>query len=394
MRRSTGLINGLGRKSMIDSVVLQLEDGQFEVKDDRLFDGKDVKQVRGKFSNTTAFCLKYAEEQKKKGRYFPRIQMPEVVRSRDGAVEKIKTLEIQVSLPKLVYGTNLFEIDGYALDKICNILVACLKELGIETQNAEIRRAVLKRVDFSKIIKIPSFFGNATQAINLLSKFNYKPRAEFSEKQYFSKQEGLTLKFWNKTQGYAIYDKFGEFVSNAHTLFEQNLVKALEEKNVKRHFLKFEFSLQRKQSMEALLRRHLKSKKTDFTLSEILLNQGLAKNILLEVYDRIFSNTHTTLLTLAEMKENELEGYLLSKNLSLKSHSLMFYLVNKTTKNGVAAVWEELRHRAKGGTYDRYKKEISLAMVELGELGGNTANLVRYLREQHEKFEFLTLPML
>lgn len=379
---------------MIDSVVLILEDGQFEVKDDSLFDGKDGKQIRGKFSNSSAFCYRYAEEQKKKGRYFPRIQLSETSQNRGNGIEKMKVIEIQVSFPKLIYGTNLFEIDGHALDKICNMLVACLKELGIETQNPEIHRAVVKRVDFSKIIRIPNYFGNSKQVINLLSKFNYKPRAEFSQKQYFGDYEGQTLKFWNKTQGYAIYDKFGEFMSNAHTLFEQELAKTLEEKNARHNLVKFELSLQRKQSMEAVLRRHIKAKKEDFTLSEILLNRDLARSILLEMFDKIFSNTHTTLLTLAEMKENDLEGYLLSKNLSLKSHSLMFYLVNKTTKNGVAAVWEELKHRAKGGTYDRYKKEISLAMVELGELSGNTANLIRYLREQHERFELLILSML
>lgn len=379
---------------MIDTVVLMLMDGQFEVKDDRLFDGKDIKRERGKYSSTAAFCRNYADEQKKKGRYFPRIQLNEMVRKREGVVEKIKALEVQVSLPKLFYGTNLFEIDGHYLDKICNMLVACLKELGIETQNAEIRRAALKRVDFSKIIKIPSYFGNSKQALNLLSKFNYKPRAEFSEKQYFDDVEGRTLKFWNTTQGYAIYDKFGEFVSNAKSLFEQELVKTFEEKNTKHNLLKFEFSLQRQQSMEAVLRRLTKTKKEEFTLSEILLNKDLARNILLEAFDKIFSNTHTMLLTLAEMKENELEVYLLSKDLSLKSHALMFYMVNKTTKNGVAAVWEELRQRARGGTYDRYKKEISLVIVELGDLSGNTVNLVRYLREQHERFELWTLNMI
>lgn len=378
---------------MIDSVVLILMEGQFEVKDDSLFDGKDIKRERGKYSSTAAFCRNYADEQKKKGRYFPIIRLTEMIRKREGILEKIAALEIQVSFPKLLYGTNIFEIDGRYLDIICNKLIACLKELGIETQNAEIRRAILKRVDFSKIIRIPSYFGNSKQVLNLLSKFNYKPRAEFSEKHYFSKLEGRTLKFWNKTQGYAIYDKFGEFVSNAKTLFEQELAKALEEKNVKHNLLKFELSLQRKQSMEAMLRRLTKTKKEEFTLSEILLNKDLARNILLETFDKIFKNTHTTLLTLAEMKENELEAYLLSKNMSLKSHALMYYLVNKTTKNGVAEVWEELRQRAKGGTYDRYKKEISLIIVELGELSGNTANLVRYLREQHQRFELFTLPM-
>ena len=231
--------------------------------------------------------------------------------------------------------------------------------------------------------------GEARQVLKTLDDLNDKPRSDFTHKYFFDVSEGMALKFWNKTQGYVIYDKFGEIIANGYTKMEQGLIKEILEKKLKRNVIKFELSLERKQSLEAVLRRFIPVKQKDFTLSDIMQNTDISRSILLEAFDKVFNPLATGLITLGQMEENRLEWYLLEKNWSVKKHALMSYLVNMTTKIGVAATWDTLKQRMKGGSYDTYKREVALAMAELGQLSGYTPNLVAYLRNQHQKFAII-----
>jgi hypothetical protein len=371
---------------VIDSVVLKLEAGQFKVLDDKCFDGKETKQVNGKFSVTAAFSSQ-ARLSKQQGEYFPRITLPERLdKKADGTKEIIKTLEIQVSLPKLMYGTNLLEVDSADLETIYFKLVLALEKIHIRTTTYDLGKAVLKRVDFSKVIRLPDYLGEARQVLRILANFNYKPHSDFAVKQYNDVSEGMALKFWNNTQGYVIYDKVGEIIANGYTKMEQGLIKEFQQKKQKRNVIKFELSLERKQSLEAVLRRFISTKRHDFTLSDIMGSSDISKAILLEAFDKVYSSSTTGIVTLSQMAENELEQYLLSKDLGVKRHALLHYLVNMTTKIGVAAMWAQMAERMKGGTYDRYKKEVALILTELGQITGNIPNLIGYLRNQHQKF--------
>lgn len=372
---------------MIDSVVIKLVAGQFKVIDEVCFDGKETKQINGKFFVTSAFSGQ-ARIEKQQGNYFPRIILPKS-RKGNSSNETESTLEIQVSLPKLMYSTNLLEVDNTDLETIYFKLVNCLDKVHIRTTTNDLSKGVLKRVDFSKVIKLPDYLGEARQVLRLLASFNYKPHSDFTIKEYNDTSDGMALKFWNSTQGYVIYDKLGEIVANGYTKMEQGLIKEIEEKRIKRNVIKFELSLERKQSLEAVLRRFIKTKSKDFTLSDIMASTDISKTILLETFDKVYNSNAMAFVSLSQMAENELEQYLLSKSLGFKRHALLYYLVNMTTKFGVGAMWASLGERLKGGGYDRYKKEIGVIMTELGQIQGNVPNLIAYLRYQHQKFAIL-----
>jgi hypothetical protein len=149
---------------MIDSVVLKLEASQFKLLDSSYFDGKETKQVSGKFSVTSVFAnpAKIAAQD---GHYFPRITLPErSIKKVDGSKEKVRSLEIQVSLPKLIYDTNAIEVGNTDLEAILTRLLYCLEKVHIKTTKQELSKATLKRVDFSKIVRLPDYLGGARQA--------------------------------------------------------------------------------------------------------------------------------------------------------------------------------------------------------------------------------------
>ncbi len=373
---------------MIDSVVLQLEQGEFSFVENGFFDATNIKQLNSTVSVKTLFSNFYKKIKTQK-RYFPMItpKVQTIRRGRD--FEKVYTIEVQVSLPKLLYGTNLWEITEVDLPTIYTRLQAVLKEAGVGVEIENVKNAVLKRVDFSKLLRLPSIYGSARAVIKQFSSMGKKQRTEWRLRDYIDDSDGCALKYHNLTQGYCIYDKFGEVIANGFTNIEEEWIEWMKEHKQKRNLIRFEFSLQRQQSLDAFLRRRIEGKKKDFTLADVM-NIELAKKILLEVFDTTFDNQFACIVTLAEMRENEIERKLIEKNLTLDKHAKLSYLVNKAVKIGVQAVLTELKGRYGESTCHRFKKDIIEITSEVGEIQGETPHLILYLREKHEQFELFT----
>ncbi len=102
---------------MIDSVVLSFQDCQYKLLDENKFYTKKASGGKG-YSVNSIGCGEYMKRQKSKGRYFPLITLPQRRSGSNGAVEN---LEMQISLPKAVYGSNLIEVDESHLDKIYSL---------------------------------------------------------------------------------------------------------------------------------------------------------------------------------------------------------------------------------------------------------------------------------
>lgn len=369
---------------MIDSVVLLLPEGTFKLREYNQFDTTKSHRARG-YATTASYCQKYTAQQKAKGRYFPSIQIP---KKKDGHGELRIGLEIQASLPKSLHGTNLFEVEETDTESINEKHLGYLNEIGITTTLENVRLAILKRVDFSKVIKTPEYLGTAREIIHTLSRFNYKPQTRFRYRDILDGNNGAVMKFVNTTQGYAIYDKFGEILNQGHTTKEKQIIQALNTGKLRRNALKFELSLQRKDSLEAVLRRRIPDKKKNFHLHEVLKRE-LAQELLLNAFDEVFNNIAVGLISLGEMQENELLAYLEASGMSQKKQENLYYWVRMATRNGIAGTWEQLKAKHKGGSVGRHKRDIALALTELRQISGNTPNLIAFLREEHQKFEII-----
>lgn len=371
---------------MIDSVVLILNSEQFELRPDNKLDGKKTQHGRG-FNINTDYCEEYRKNLYKQGIYCPSINKATKTNSIKGPKE---VLEIQVSLPKLLYGSNLFEIDSEDLDKIYNALLNCLDNLGITTSKESLKKATVKRADFSKIIKLPPELGEANKVVETLSRFDYKPSSGYNFTKYNDGNHGRSIKFWNNTQGYVIYDVIGNILSNGYTKTEKTIIEGFRAGQVKRTALRFELSLERKDSFEAVVRRKIKNKEKvkDFYLEDIL-NEELARGILLDIFNKVFNTVAMSLIPLSEMEENKLKAYLDSSNLSVKKQEKMYYWVRMATNFGIGGTWEQIKLKYSGGSIATCKKEISLMLAELGKIDGNTPNLIGFLRNGHEAFEII-----
>ncbi|MDD5551764.1 MAG: hypothetical protein PHI88_01195 [Candidatus Pacebacteria bacterium] len=369
---------------MMDSINWQLNKDQFKLLRVNKFDGVKTQKIIG-FSGRTIFCKRYADQLKKKGIYFP---MLDITTARRGLKECPEILNIQISLGKALYGSNAFETNEENINQIYQRTVHLLKIAEIETSINELRQAIVRKADFSKMITLPTYLGRANEVILKLLGFNYKPCSEFN---FFNYQEGLgnLIRFGNTTQKYTIYDKVGEIFSKGYTKIEKAIIKSVRLGEMERNALKFELSYNRKDSFEKAMRARFEgNKKKDFCLEDIFKLE-LSKDILLKAFDSVFEGIAVGLISLSEMEENKLWAYLENSGLSQKRQQDLFYWVRMATKNGIAGTWAELKRKYKGGSIVRKKKEIALILQELGTISGNTPNLIDFLRAEHDKFKII-----
>lgn len=371
---------------MIDSVVFVLNSDQFELRPDNKLDGNKNQQGRG-FAINSEYCSEYIKKLSKDGIYCPSITKANKYNSMNGTRE---VLEIQVSLPKLIYGSNLFEINSEDLDKIYSALIFRLNDLGITTTKEYLQKTIIRRADFSKIIKLPDYLGTADKVVEDISKFDYKPSSDYNFHKYYYGNSGRSIKFWNNTQGYVIYDIIGNILANGFIKTEQTIIKGYNDGQIKRTALRFELALETKSSFDAVIRRRIKNteKKRDFYLEDIL-KEDLARDILLDIFDKVFSNLAIGLLTLSEMKDNRLRAYLDSSGLNIRKQEKLYFWASLTTSFGYNGFKEQVKLKHKGGSVDRCKKEIALILAELGEMNGSLPNLIIFLRQELEKFEII-----
>lgn len=370
---------------MIDTVVLQLECEEEQINA-HFFSVQEHKYPSKHVAISTVFSNVH-KEHKKQRMYYPMILgRKRVVGGKEDGIK----LEIQVSLPKLLHGTNVWEVTPDDLGSVYTALQRCLKQTGVELTAEAIRGAVLKRVDFSKIIRIPVIYGTAKQVTKKLSSFNYKQSSQFKYRDYGDFSDGAADKFYNNTQGYVIYDKIAELQGNGYTKQEVVIVGWYKEMQQRRDVLRFELSLERKQSMEAVLCRFVSNKKKNFTLGDIMANSTISKQIMLETFDGVFSKTYLPLVSLSEMAENQLETFLREQNLPVVEHSQLYYWVNMVDKIGLRATLDYMKERMPKTSFDRYKKKLSAITEKVGKIEGEIPSLVSFLRKKHEEFRLLS----
>ena len=378
----------LAAQIMIDSVVLKFEQGQFTFVENGYFDATSIKHMNQHVSVRKLFSNAYRQIKKEK-RYFPVITPTVRTIHKGKDAGKVYTIEVQVSLPKLLYGTNLWEVEPSDLARIYSRLQSVLKEVGIGVTIENIRSAVLKRVDFSKSIRLPSSYGSARTVIKQLSFIGHKQRSDMRVRDYLDESDGVALKFHNLTQGYCIYDKFGEIIANGYTDIEMQWVDKMKELEQKRNLIRFELSLQRQQSLDAFLSRRVEGKKKGFTLADVM-DKELSRKILLEVFDDTFDNLFACMVSLVEMRENDIERLLIEQNLTLDKHSRLSYLVNMAVKIGVQPALLQLKARSSDSTFRRYKKDVLEVISLLEGVEGESPYLLSFLRQKHEQFELIT----
>lgn len=373
---------------MIDSITLRIED--FILYSDKYFNKTKHQELKGKYGVFGVYSIKYTEYPKKcnkRGRYFPQVQIMERRKKRNGKLYiASRYLVIQVSLPKLVFATNLFDVTEELFPIILSKLQKALSEISITVSIEALRKATAVRLDFSKMVQIAPSYGTTDDILNTLLPYNHKQASDFNRSNYHNGRNGYYVKFFNSSQGFVIYDKFDEIVEHAKTNLEHAISQKYKDKLLKKGALRIEISLQLKQTLDSVLRRLSgdKSKKS-FTFEEIFKTE-YSKRYLLETYEKVYINGFNKLIPLSHLKNKKLEQIIDTFTTDFRQKALLYYLVHQVRQHGLKNIIKKIRNSTSTTTTNRYKKLID-QIIDLSYAKKDNVNSVTYLYRKLKQFK-------
>lgn len=374
---------------MIDSVNINIPN--FVTYSTDYFTKEEHKTLKGQYgvfgSYTTRYTT-YPQTCKAQGRYFPQVHIVERYRrGRVGMVPVKRILAVQVSLPKLVFGTSIFDFDEALLPVAAQKLTEALNEIRVGVTPEDMLNAVVTRVDYAKILKISATYGKTGRILRALAPYDLKQSSDFNRRDYHDGRDGFYLKFYNSSRGFVIYDKFDEILTNGKTKLDQEIARAYKAGSYTKGALRIELSLQKKQTVDAALRRQLKteSHKKDFMLKEAA-SKKVSKALLTETFDAVYVTGFNRLVRLSGLKDTQLLHIIGEHAPDFRDRAVLYYLAHRVRDHGLKQAVEELRKEASPATVGRYKKAIETVLAK-AEAKKDVVGVIPYLRRRLAAFQ-------
>lgn len=371
---------------MIDSVTLRITD--FIVYSDKHFTKAHHKELKGEFGVFGVYTTRYTtypQQCAKEGRYFPQVTIIERKRrTKRGMMPASRDLLVQVSLPKLVFGTSIFDFDERLMSVAASRISETLKEIGLGVSPEVVLKAVVTRVDFSKIIQIAPSYGTTDRILRALAPYDMKQSSDFNRRDYHDGRDGFYVKFYNSSQGLVLYDKFDEIVANGKTNLEQEIARQYKQGKWTKGALRIELSLQKKQTVDSAMRQFTRTKKMQFTLQEVAKN-ALAKSCLLRVFESVYVTDFNRLVRLAGLKDTELVQVIENHTDNFRDRAVLYYLAHRIRDRGLKAVIEDLKRQTSPATVGRYKRAVEAVLGDV-EAKHDKMSPVSYLHRKLKAF--------
>lgn len=193
---------------MIDTIKLCLKESEFEIYDHDqftpcsrgLFEPPYLELGGRKYLN----CVRNPTEREQKQRgYMPRLSVCKSIRK--GGFEII--LNIEFSVPKLVFGNNLGEVDDSDFELVLDTLVEKLNFMGVFVDKEALRKSRVNILHYGKNMILPKGISSNIILCNL-SKIN--PPASYNRKIVDYWNGGKVVSFGCKQSEITFYDKIKE----------------------------------------------------------------------------------------------------------------------------------------------------------------------------------------
>jgi hypothetical protein len=371
---------------MIDSATIRIPN--FVTYSDKYFSKLKYQELRGQHGIFGLYATRYTDypkQCKKERRYFPQVQIVE--RSRKtvrGMMPHQRYLVVQVSIPKLLFGTSIFDFHEKLLPVFVEKLSNALREIDIGVTPYEILTAVVTRLDYSKIIQIAPNYGTTDRILRALAPYDMKQSSDFNRRDYHKGRDGFYLKFYNSSQALVLYDKMDEIVANGSTNLEKEIARSYQLGEHTKGALRIELSLQKKQTVDAVVRRLSGTKKRSFTLEEVA-KRDYAKDSILRVFESVYVTGFNRLVRLGELKDTKLLQIVQQYTSDYKQQALLYFLAHRIRDRGLNGAVEELKQSCSPATATRHKRTIE-TILSKAETKRDSVIAVPYLHRKLKTF--------
>jgi hypothetical protein len=234
---------------MIDTVILQIADGHFWIANHQKF-GNLTKNI---LNNPLPFVkCPNNPNNKKSDIYYPRLT----------AIKQGSKLflKIEFSVPKLLFGNNIDEVNQANFKEIITILKERIKRMGVQVYTNSLENAEVISFHPSKNIILSKGY-TSTFALKELSKIDFSQKLDLDIKDY--RNTGQAIQLYSNSHALVIYDKINDLnkpknraIDKDQTRVQLTLFDSL--KDNKLELLRFEVRLAKKRKMNSVLEKLLK----------------------------------------------------------------------------------------------------------------------------------------
>ena len=281
---------------MIDTVLLRIPYPQFQVLHAEYFSPRVVfntneqitadikeKDVRKKFvQNKTA-------SDTKESIYKPQIALYQQMKKDKRELEWFMT--VQCSIPKLLFGESVTELNEGDFGRVCTELQNKLYVMGIQISIIHLENSILGKVHIGKNILLNKEY-SVTEAIALLSKTTTARKVMYRQTHYENSGEALHL--YTSSHGIIFYDKLKDLERTKNTAIDKSRTRKEQEigttlfKDMKQ-VLRFEIRYNGGQTVTAKLKQWSEGTKEKIRLKDIF-RKDVWSDVLIREWEQVIQD--------------------------------------------------------------------------------------------------------
>lgn len=366
---------------MIDTIKLILDKSMFAILKQERFINDRLNSTR----NFSTMVQNPTQSELKRGIYKPRLTLAN--RFTTPGVSQ-RTLSIEFSIPKLIFGNNFDELTGNEFPQVIQKLIPILKEMGVYLFNQDVlTNAPVSSVHYSKNIALTDYTTPYTY-LEQLSKLNINQNLDTDRTSF--RNEGHSFKYRANSFEIAFYDKLkdlqqgkksekrAEEKDNALQLGLFDVLKQRKPFEV----LRVEIRLNRRQKINQILKKV--DKEVEPTFANIF-SQDTAKKVLLHYLSEIEDAYPPLLVYQYDSPKKFFEGLLIA-NPKLKPTQALKLTAFRALLNEIGV--RDYRQMTKRyGNY--YWYSLNKEMKKLSDV--NEVSVFSILRKQLTEFKPMKL---
>ncbi|OHA91880.1 MAG: hypothetical protein A2758_01230 [Candidatus Zambryskibacteria bacterium RIFCSPHIGHO2_01_FULL_49_18] len=235
---------------MIDTIVISLPMEKVRTLD-LIASGVERWDMQSRTKAHEKYVKNPSLRDKASGLYFPTL----TVHNRKVGPVWVRTMDIQVSTPKLLYKNNLDELIESYFERVIEALADRLLLLGVVVAPQHLREAVVRAVHYSKNFELGGGY-TAQYIIRELGKINPNKHFDFARARFVNDGENLYLH--TRAHEFVLYDKVADLAKDEKramdrdpTPYQQALFESL---NRQKEILRLEVRLCQKRKMNSVFK--------------------------------------------------------------------------------------------------------------------------------------------
>jgi len=335
---------------MIDTVCLLIP--KYEM---RYFSGVVNWDVYSKTDQYERFIRNPTKAQKESGKYYPRLTSYKRGFSQDANVR------IEFSAPKLLYLSNLNELEDKDFPFVIEILQERLQEMGVDVSKSVLVNASVSSVHYSKNILLYGGY-TASHIISEMGKVNAPKRFDVAKTRFVN--DGQSLYAHTSTHQFVIYDKVADLQKDRKRAIDKDQTpqqrSRFRELNKYEEILRFEVRLIRKQKLNKVLENLGYQKNPTF---KDVFSEEISKKVVLDYWNNLIKGNSLGIFSISLSTKDTLRIIFLADS-KIKPKQAVYLLglsMLAKDENGLRELRSIISKNSNDRTWYRLAKDIELA---------------------------------